>query len=90
LKKDSSYEKIISIILCALLVISLASCSDSSVNAEEAERWTISGRYCEAANGTGLLLSEEEGAICITPADTEDKFIDIGRAKEQFWCIIKP
>jgi hypothetical protein len=75
-------KKIISIVLCALLAISLASCADSRKNVEEAERWTISGRYCESANGTRLLLSEEEGAICITPADTEDLFSDLENGDE--------
>jgi hypothetical protein len=70
-------KKVISLILCALLAISLASCADSRENVEAAEHWTISGRYCESANGTSLLLSEMEGAICITPADTGDLFSDL-------------
>jgi hypothetical protein len=82
LKEESSYEKIISIVLCALLAISLASCSASRENAEENERWTISGRYCEDTNGRSLLLSEEEGAICITPADTENLFDDLENGDE--------
>jgi hypothetical protein len=70
-------KKFISIVLFAVLAISMVSCSDSSDNVGEAEHWTISGRYCEAANGTSLLLSEEAGAICITPADETDMFSDL-------------
>jgi hypothetical protein len=70
-------KKIISILLCALLASWLAACSDSGEIAQEAERWTIRGRYCEAANGTSLLLSEAEGAICITPADSEKLFDEL-------------
>jgi hypothetical protein len=75
-------KKIISIVLCALLAISLASCSAVSENGEESERWTIRGRYCEDTNGTSLLLSDEEGAICITPAGTEDLFDDLENGDE--------
>jgi hypothetical protein len=75
-------KKILSIVLCALLAISLASCSDGSENAEETEQWTLSGRYCEDTSGTSFLLSEKEGAICITPADTEELFDDLENGDE--------
>jgi hypothetical protein len=42
----------------------------------------IRGRYCEAANGTSLLLSEEAGAICISPADSENLFADLENGDE--------
>jgi hypothetical protein len=60
----------------------LASCSGSSETVEETERWTISGRYCEDAKGSSLLLSDKEGAICISPADTEDLFDDLENGDE--------
>jgi hypothetical protein len=75
-------KKIISIVLCALLVISLASCADSGKNEEEAERWTITGRYCETTDGKSLLLSDTEGAISISPANEDDMFANLENGDE--------
>jgi hypothetical protein len=65
-------KKGISIVLCLFLVAALASCGANSNI--EADLGAVRGRYCEAANGTSLLLSEKAGAICISLADTEDSF----------------
>jgi hypothetical protein len=46
------------------------------------ELGAIRGRYCEAANGTSLLLSEEAGPICISPADAEELFADLENGDE--------
>lgn len=73
-------KKGMSIVLCLFLVIALTSCGANS-NAE-VELGAIRGRYCEAANGTSLLLSEEAGAICISPADTENLFDDLDNGDE--------
>jgi hypothetical protein len=70
--EESYKKKVTSTVLCFFLVIALASCGDDRENAEAVALGTLSGRYCEAAGGSSLLLSEEEGAICISPADTED------------------
>jgi hypothetical protein len=45
----------------------------------ETELWTITGRYCEDINGSSILLSDEQGAICISPAaenEGKDLFAD--------------
>jgi hypothetical protein len=65
-------KKVMSAILCVFLVIVFASCGANSNT--EMELGAIRGRYCEAANGTSLLLSEDAGAICISLADTKDTF----------------
>lgn len=71
-------KKVISAVLCVFLVILLASCGSNS----NTEGEPIRGRYCEAANGTSLLLSETQGAICISPADSEDLFADLENGDE--------
>jgi hypothetical protein len=83
-------KKILSIALCLLLVITLTSCvnnrekseDDVDTGTQEEGLWTISGRYCEAANGNSLLLSEKEGTIHISPADAEDMFDDLENGDE--------
>jgi hypothetical protein len=75
-------KKIISIVICLLIITAFASCGNNRKNVEDADLWTISGRYCESANGKSLLLSEKEGAICIVPADTEDLFADLENGDE--------
>jgi hypothetical protein len=65
-----------------VLVLALASCGDNRKETEDAELWTINGRYLEAANGSSLLLSEKEGAICISPANDEDLFADLDNGDE--------
>jgi hypothetical protein len=76
-------KKVISIVVCLFLVIILASCGNHREKmAEDVNLWTITGRYCQAVNGRSILLSEKEGAICISPADTEDLFADLENGDE--------
>jgi hypothetical protein len=75
-------KKGISIVLCLLLVVALTSCGIHSDTEENMELGAIRGRYCEAANGTSLLLSETQGAICISPADSADLLTDLENGDE--------
>jgi hypothetical protein len=84
-------KKVLSIVLCLFLVITLASCGDNrektkeddNFNAEEGVKlWTINGRYCETTDGRSLLISETEGTISISSENNEDLFADLENGDE--------
>jgi hypothetical protein len=46
-------------------------------NKDDIELYTITGRYCISTNGTKILLSKDNGAICIRPANNDELFSDL-------------
>jgi uncharacterized lipoprotein YehR (DUF1307 family) len=46
-------------------------------NKDDIELYTITGRYCISTNGTNILLSKDNGAICIRPANNDELFSDL-------------
>jgi hypothetical protein len=60
-----------------LLVIIGCSANESDENKDDIELYTITGRYCISTNGTNILLSKDNGAICIRPANNDELFSDL-------------
>lgn len=56
--------------------------TSSDLSAETTELWTITGRYCETTGGKSLLLSDTEGAICLSPANGDDLFAGLENGDE--------
>jgi hypothetical protein len=72
-------KKIISTILISIILLAMVGCSvnESDENKDDIELYTITGRYCISTNGTNILLSKDNGAICIRPANNDELFSDL-------------
>jgi hypothetical protein len=68
-------------ILSVFAVIAIAGCGKNN-KSEDMVLWTISGRYCETTDGKRLLLSDTEGAICLSVASEGDMFADLENGDE--------
>jgi hypothetical protein len=48
-----------------------------NASTDDIELYTITGRYCISTTGRNILLSKDNGAICITPANNDKLFSDL-------------
>jgi hypothetical protein len=62
--------------------ISVPTITQDSKSENDIELYTIIGRYCISTNGRVVLLSKDNGAICITPANNDDIFNELENGDE--------